>query len=153
MRIFHHDVQLNYFIANFITLLLPLDNATEQSGRLDARFLKPFAALHESARPAAASYWRESIATQAVATHAGSYCLGCMDDSSLDLRNTGGRLIKLAIAAAIGGVLTFFTTRAMMSSGHGGNADPVGASIMPLLGVFIFVVTTGFAHAIVSKKR
>ena len=57
-----------------------------------------------------------------------------MDDGSLDLdlRNTRGRLKKLALAALIGGVLTFFTLRAMTSSGHGGNQDPVGASIMPL---------------------
>jgi hypothetical protein len=75
-----------------------------------------------------------------------------MDDAT-DLRNTRGRLKKLAIAALIGGVLTFFTTRAMMSSGHGGNTDPVGASIMPLLGIAIFVMTTAFANRILSKKR
>ena len=75
-----------------------------------------------------------------------------MDDGSFDLRDTRGRLKKLALAALIGAVLTFFTVRAMMSSGHG-NQDPVGASIMPLLGVFIFVLTTAFAHRIVSKKR
>jgi hypothetical protein len=74
-------------------------------------------------------------------------------DESFDLRNTRGRLKKLALAAVIGAVLTFFTIRAMTSSGHGGNSDPVGASIMPLLGVFIFVLTTAFAHRIVSKKR
>lgn len=76
-----------------------------------------------------------------------------MDDSSFDLRDTRGRLKKLALSALIGAVLTFFTVRAMTSSGHGGNHDPVGASIMPLLGVFIFVLTTAFAHRIVSKKR
>jgi hypothetical protein len=74
-----------------------------------------------------------------------------MDDAT-DLRNTRARLIKLAIAAVIGGVLAFFTTSAMMSTGHG-NTDPVGASIMPLLGVAIFVLTTAFAHRIISKKR
>ena len=76
-----------------------------------------------------------------------------MDDGSLDIRNTRGRLIKLAIAAAIGGVLTFFTVMAMMSTGRGPNHDPVGASIMPLLGVAIFVMTTSMAHRILSKKR
>jgi len=71
----------------------------------------------------------------------------------LDIRNTRGRLIKLAIAAAIGGVLTFFTMLAMTSSGRGPNPDPVGASIMPLLGVAIFVVTTMFSLKVISKKR
>jgi hypothetical protein len=75
-----------------------------------------------------------------------------MDDSSMDLRDTRGRLRKLAIAAAIGAVLTFFTVKAMTSSG-GSNHDPVGASIMPLLGIFIFVLTTAFANKILSKKR
>ena len=74
-----------------------------------------------------------------------------MDDAT-DLRNTRGRLIKLAIAAAIGAVFAFFTTRAMMSTGHG-NTDPVGASIMPLLAIAIFVMTTAFANRILSKKR
>ena len=76
-----------------------------------------------------------------------------MDDASTDLRNTRARLIKLAIAAVIGGVLTTFTLLAMMSSGRGPNHDPVGASIMPLLGVAIFVLTTAFAHRILSRKR
>lgn len=76
-----------------------------------------------------------------------------MDDGSLDLRNTRARLIKLAIAAVIGGVLTTFTLLAMMSSGRGPNQDPVGASIMPLLGVAIFVMTTAGAHRILSRKR
>ena len=76
-----------------------------------------------------------------------------MDDESFDLRNTRGRLKKLALAALIGAVLTFFTVLAMSSSGRGPNHDPVGASIMPLLGVFMFVLTTAFAHRILSKKR
>ena len=72
---------------------------------------------------------------------------------STDIRNTRGRLVKLGIAAAIGGILTFFTVMAMTSSGRGANSDPVGMTIMPLLGVAIFVVTTSMAHKIISKKR
>ena len=75
-----------------------------------------------------------------------------MDDSAHDLRNTRARLKKLAVAAAIGAVLTFFAMKAMTSTSHG-NTDPVGASIMPLLGVFMFVVTTMFTLRIISKKR
>jgi hypothetical protein len=74
-------------------------------------------------------------------------------DESTDLRNTRGRLIKLAIAAAIGGVLTVFTMLGITNTGRGPNPDPVGASIIPLLGVAIFVVTTSFAHKFISKKR
>ena len=74
------------------------------------------------------------------------------EELDTDIRNTRGRLVKLAIAAAIGGVLTFFTMLAMTSTGRGPNPDPIGSSIMPLLGVVIFVMTTMFSLKIISKK-
>jgi hypothetical protein len=40
-----------------------------------------------------------------------------------DLRNTKARLGRLALAAACGAVLTFFTLEAMLSSGRGPNHD------------------------------
>jgi hypothetical protein len=70
-----------------------------------------------------------------------------------DLRNTKARLIKVGLAAAIGAVFTFFTIKAMTSSGPGPNHDPVGSSMVPLLSIFIFVVTSLFAHAILSRRR
>lgn len=70
-----------------------------------------------------------------------------------DLRNTKARLVRLAIAVAIGAVLTFFTMKAMTSSGPAANKDPVGASEVPLLAIFIFVVTTAFSHAILARRR
>jgi len=73
-----------------------------------------------------------------------------------DLRNTKARLVKLAIAAAIGLVFTWFTMHAMTSSGPSAPAasrDPVGASEVPLLAIFIFVLTTAFSHVILSKRR
>ena len=70
-----------------------------------------------------------------------------------DLRDTRRRLIRLAIAAAISAVFTWFTIQAMTSSGPGPNHDPVGASSVPLLGIAIFVVLTGVAHGILSRRR
>jgi hypothetical protein len=70
-----------------------------------------------------------------------------------DLRNTRGRLIQLAIAAAIGGVLTFFLIQAMTHSGRGPNEDPVGAGSVGMLAIAVFVVTTLVAHKIITKKR
>ena len=70
-----------------------------------------------------------------------------------DLRNTRARLTKLGIAAALGAIFTFFTMKAISSDGHGPNHDPVGASSVPLLAIFIFVVTTLTAHAILSRRR
>lgn len=70
-----------------------------------------------------------------------------------DLRNTKGRLKRLGLAVLFGAILTFFTMKAMLSSGPGPNHDPVGRSIAPLLAIFVFVVTTGFGHSILSKRR
>jgi hypothetical protein len=70
-----------------------------------------------------------------------------------DLRNTKARLVRVACAAAIGAVLTFFTIKAMTSSGPAPNHDPVGSSMVPLLAIFVFVVTSLFAHAILSRRR
>lgn len=70
-----------------------------------------------------------------------------------DLRNTRGRLIKLAIAAAIGGVLTFFLVQAMTNSGRGPNEDPIGTGSVGILAIAVFVVTTLCAHKIITKKR
>ena len=69
-----------------------------------------------------------------------------------DLRNTKARLRRLALAAACGAIFTYFTLKAMLSSGRGPNHDPVGASIAPLLAIFIFVVTTGVSHSILARR-
>lgn len=70
-----------------------------------------------------------------------------------DLRNTRGRLLKLAIAAAIGAVLTFFVIQAMTNSGRGPNEDPIGTGSVGILAIAVFVVTTLCAHKIITKKR
>lgn len=69
-----------------------------------------------------------------------------------DLRNTRARVTRLAIAAVIGAVFTYFTMR-MMSSGPAPNKDPVGGSTMPLLAIFVFVIETIVAHKIISSKK
>ena len=70
-----------------------------------------------------------------------------------DLRNTKGRLKRLGLAVLFGAILTFFTMKAMLSSGPSPNHEPVGRSIAPLLAIFVFVVTTGLGHSILSKRR
>lgn len=70
-----------------------------------------------------------------------------------DLRNTRGRLVKLAIAAAIGSVLTFFVIRAMTDSGRGPNEDPIGTASVGILAIAVFFVTTLCAHKLITKKR
>lgn len=74
-------------------------------------------------------------------------------DGSTDLHNYRPRLIRLAIAAAIGAVFTFFSMKAMTSSGRGPNEDPVGSGSVTMLAVFMFVITTAFALKIISRKR
>lgn len=70
-----------------------------------------------------------------------------------DLRNTRARLAKVGVSALLGAIFTFFTMKAISSDGRGPNHDPIGASTVPLLAIFIFVVTTMAAHAIISKRR
>lgn len=70
-----------------------------------------------------------------------------------DLRNTRGRLAKLAIAAAIGSVLTFFMVKAMTHSGPGPNKDPIQSSSVGVFAIFVFVVTTLLAHKLLTKQR
>ena len=71
----------------------------------------------------------------------------------MDLRNTRARLKTLALAIAIGAVMTFFTVKAMLSSGPAPNTDPVGGSTVGLLAIFVFVISTMFASKVLSKKR
>lgn len=70
----------------------------------------------------------------------------------LDLRNTRARVTRLAIAAVIGAVFTYFTMR-MMSGGPSPNHDPIGGSTKPLLAIFVFVIETIVAHKIISSKK
>ena len=72
---------------------------------------------------------------------------------AVDLHDYGPRLRRLAIAAVIGLVFTFFSVKAMTTSGRGPNEDPVGMGSVGMLAFAMFVVTTGFAHKILSKHR
>lgn len=76
-----------------------------------------------------------------------------MDETQVDLHDYGPRLRKIAIAAVIGAVLTFFAVKGMTSSGRGPNTDPVGAGTVTMLAFAMFVVTTAFTHKIITKKR
>ncbi len=77
----------------------------------------------------------------------------CRWDMDTDLRNTKARLVKIAIAALIGAVFTWFAMKSISSSGRGPNRDPVGSSEVPLLAIAMFVVTTAFSHTILSRRR
>jgi hypothetical protein len=75
------------------------------------------------------------------------------DETSIDLHGYGPRLKKIAIAVVIGLVLTFFSVKGMTSTGRGPNHDPVGLGSVGMVAIAMFVVTTSFAHKIISKKR
>lgn len=72
---------------------------------------------------------------------------------TVDLHDYGPRLRRLAVAAVIGVLLTFFSVNAMTSSGRGPNEDPIGLGSVGMLAFAMFVLTTGFAHKILSKHR
>jgi hypothetical protein len=70
-----------------------------------------------------------------------------------DLHNYRGRLAKLGVAALIGAILTGFSIKAMTSSGRGPNEDPIGVGSVVMLAFAMFILTTAFAHKIITKKR
>ena len=70
-----------------------------------------------------------------------------------DLRNTKARLHKIALAMLVGAVFTFFAMKSIASDGGGPNKDPVGSSEVPLLAIFMFIMTTVGAHAILAKRK
>jgi hypothetical protein len=77
-----------------------------------------------------------------------------MDElENVDLHDYGPRLKKLAVAAVIGAFLTFFSVKAMTSSGRGPNHDAVGSASVWMVAFAMFVVTTVMAHKIIAKKR
>ena len=70
-----------------------------------------------------------------------------------DLRNFKPRLVRLAIAAVIGAVLTYFTIHAMVSSGRGPSTDPISSSSVGVLSIAIFAITTLMSYSVISRKR
>ena len=73
-----------------------------------------------------------------------------MDEStsaSIDLRDHRGRLTRLAIAAAIGSIVTLIVLRAI---GPAENPDPVAAGSVGMLAIGIFVVTTAAVLGVVT---
>ena len=76
-----------------------------------------------------------------------------MDDSSIDLRDHRGRLVRLGIAAAIALVVTFVVIHWINSVSRAPNADPVGSSTVPLLAIGMFVTTTLLLTAVFTRLR
>jgi CBS-domain-containing membrane protein len=69
----------------------------------------------------------------------------------VDLRDTRGRLTRLAIAAAVGLAITIVVMRYVVSGTP--NSDPVGASTVGLLAIFVFVVTTALVSGLLARRR
>jgi hypothetical protein len=72
-----------------------------------------------------------------------------MDD--LDLRDTRGRLKRLALAAAFALFVTTFIMRWINSVSRAPNSDPVGSSTVPLLAIAMFVVVTALGAKLLAR--
>ena len=72
-----------------------------------------------------------------------------MDD--IDLRDSRGRLTRLGISAAIALVVTVITMHFINGWSRPANADPIGASTVPLLAIGVFVVTTAFVRGLMKR--
>jgi CBS-domain-containing membrane protein len=68
-----------------------------------------------------------------------------------DLRDMRGRIRRLAIAAVLGAALTALAMYAIDGSGRPANADPVGASAVPLLAIGMFVVLTSVIVGVLAR--
>jgi negative regulator of sigma E activity len=68
-----------------------------------------------------------------------------------DLRDTKGRLQRLAIAATVALVVTALVMHWINSVSRAPNADPVGASTVPLLAIAMFVVTTALGAGLLGR--
>jgi hypothetical protein len=61
----------------------------------------------------------------------------------VDLRNTRGRLIRLAISASIALAVTIVAMLGIDATNtRGPNSDPIGSSSVGLLAIFMFVLGT-----------
>lgn len=74
-----------------------------------------------------------------------------MDDPSLDIRDQRRRLVRLAVSACVGVVVTVLSLRFMIATSRSPNADPIGSSSVGLLGIGIFVTTTTFMVSLLSR--
>ena len=69
-----------------------------------------------------------------------------------DLRDTRGRLLRLAISAAIAFGVTFMAMWGIDASGtRGANPDPIGSSSVGLLAIFMFVLGTAGVHTMLHR--
>jgi hypothetical protein len=68
-----------------------------------------------------------------------------------DLRDTKGRLRRLAIAAVVALVVTAVVMHWINSVSRAPNADPVGASTVPLLAIAMFVVITALGASLLKR--
>jgi len=67
-----------------------------------------------------------------------------------DLRDTKGRLQRLALAAVVALAVTAFVMH-WINSVSRANADPVGASTVPLLAIAMFVVITALGASLLKR--
>ena len=74
-----------------------------------------------------------------------------MDD--LDLRDTRGRLRRLGVSAAFAFVATVGAIHEIDAWSRPANADPVGASAVPLLAIAMFVVLTAAVSAVLPRRH
>ncbi len=73
-----------------------------------------------------------------------------MPDEVVDLCGVRGRLVRLGLALVVGLVVTVATMLWIVSVSAEPNSDPVGGSIVWLLAIAMYVVTSAVAHAAIT---
>lgn len=76
-----------------------------------------------------------------------------MDSMHVDLRDTRGRLLRLATAVALGALITVLAMAGMRSVSGEPNGDPVGGSMIGFVGLLVFVLTSAAVAGTMSFVR
>ena len=83
--------------------------------------------------------------------HRGPGVFPSMNDAAIDLLDRRGRLRRLAIASAIGFVITMVVVQGIASVASVSSDDPIGKMSVVVCAVGVFLVATSFAHLVISK--
>jgi hypothetical protein len=76
-----------------------------------------------------------------------------MDPVNVDIKDTRGRLIRLAASLGLAAVITVLALIGMRSVSGDPNADPIGGSVMGFVGLLVFVLTSVAIAGVISVVR
>lgn len=74
-----------------------------------------------------------------------------MNDAAIDLLDRRGRLRRLAVASALGLLVTVLVVQLIASVATVGSDDPIGKMSVVVCAIGVFLVATSFAHLVMAR--